>query len=323
MSALSAALLQLYRIARATAAPEFKDAALEAIKQYLPFDFAMWGTFVRTPEQARVHTVHLYRLPARKMEEYEKVKQYDALYPQLIARPGRTFSASLSKLSGQMHPKMVAYVRRNHIEHVLATIWIDNALNLCTAVSLYRGAAGPAFAESDRRLKQQLVPHLFEAWNVNAIQYVDRGPGGAHSPCRARALIDREGVLYNAEPGFAGLMRSEFPDWMGPQIPQALREMLISAGGESYRGDAIIASRLREIDDGMFLVSVRPLAGVERLSPRELTVAREFAIGRTHKEIAQAKGVAPTTVRNQLQSVYAKLGVDSKIALAKRLDERD
>ena len=167
------------------------------------------------------------------------------------------------------------------------------------------------------------MPHLVEAWNLNAIQYVDRGPGIAHSPRRARALIDREGVLYNAESEFAELMRSEFRDWRGPYVPDALRESLTSASGESYRGDAIIASRLRQIDDGMFLVSVRPLAGVERLSPRELSVAREFAAGRTHKEIALANGVAPATVRNQLQSVYAKLCVDSKIALAKHLDGPD
>ena len=49
-----------------------------------------------------------------------------------------------------------------------------------------------------------------------------------------------------------------------------------------------MVSRLREIEDGMFLIGMRALAGVD-----------------------------------QLQSAYAKLGVDSKIALAKRLDEPD
>ena len=48
-------------------------------------------------------------------------------------------------------------------------------------------------------------------------------------------------------------------------------------------------------------------------------MAREYAAGRTYKEIAHAFGVAPATVRNQLQSAYGKLGVDSKIALAKCL----
>ena len=49
------------------------------------------------------------------------------------------------------------------------------------------------------------------------------------------------------------------------------------------------------------------------------TVAREFATGRTYTEITGRLGVAPKTVRNQLQSVYGKLGVKSKVALVKRL----
>mgnify|MGYP001595004010 CR=1 FL=1 len=101
-------------------------------------------------------------------------------------------------------------------------------------------------------------------------------------------MIDRKGMLYNTEPGFAELMRAEFAGWTGPTLPAEL---------------------------------VRPLAGIDRLSPREISAARSFASGKTYKEIAQALGVAPATVRNQLQSAYAKLGVGSKIELARQLNE--
>ena len=50
-------------------------------------------------------------------------------------------------------------------------------------------------------------------------------------------------------------------------------------------------------------------------------VAQEFVTGRTYAEIACRLGVAAKTVRNQLQSIYAKLGVKNKVALLKRLDQ--
>lgn len=136
-------------------------------------------------------------------------------------------------------------------------------------------------------------------------------------------MVDREGMLYNTEPGFAELMRAEFAGWTGPTLPAELLRPLARAGGESYRGDAVIVSQLREIEDGMFLIGMRVLAGVDRLSPRELSAARSFASGKTYKEIAQALCVAPATVRNQLQSAYTKLGVGSKIELARQLNEPD
>ncbi len=41
----------------------------------------------------------------------------------------------------------------------------------------------------------------------------------------------------------------------------------------------------------------------------------------THKQIAASLGTSPETVRSQLQNVYAKLGVGTKVDLAKRLED--
>ena len=86
-----------------------------------------------------------------------------------------------------------------------------------------------------------------------------------------------------------------------------------------YRGVAVVVSKLRNIEHGMILIGVRPLSRIDRLTSRELAVSREFASGKTYKEIAADLGVSPSTIRNQLQSAYAKLGVTTKIELAKQL----
>lgn len=58
------------------------------------------------------------------------------------------------------------------------------------------------------------------------------------------------------------------------------------------------------------------------LSERERAVAEKFATGLTYREIGKALFIAPSTVRTHLTSIYQKLGVHSKIDLARRFPGR-
>ena len=51
----------------------------------------------------------------------------------------------------------------------------------------------------------------------------------------------------------------------------------------------------------------------------ELVVASLFAQGQANKGIAKEIGVSPHTVRNQLKSIYLKLGISNRTSLAERL----
>ena len=57
------------------------------------------------------------------------------------------------------------------------------------------------------------------------------------------------------------------------------------------------------------------------LSTREREVADAYAAGQSYKEIARELGLSPTTVRSHLRAVYGKLGVTSKIELARFLTD--
>lgn len=61
--------------------------------------------------------------------------------------------------------------------------------------------------------------------------------------------------------------------------------------------------------------------GPESLTRREREVARLAATGMTAKEIAQALFVGKRTVETHLASIYAKLGVESKVQLIRRAEE--
>ncbi|WP_299047381.1 GAF domain-containing protein [uncultured Tateyamaria sp.] len=62
---------------------------------------------------------------------------------------------------------------------------------------------------------------------------------------------------------------------------------------------------------------------IETLSKREAEVANAYADGASYKVIARDLGISPTTVRSHLRTVYGKLNVTSKIALAQALADPD
>ncbi len=318
---LNELLLRLYRLAREADAPAFKERAFALIKEYLPFESGLWGAMtVFSPDRTHVHWVFLDHQPMEMIENWQKYSAHDASHADAVEVLGRTITVNLSspKEAVRYHPKLIEHGHTYDICHSLSMVTHDPVLNLRNAISFYRGWSGQKYSESERRFADAVMPHLVEAWSICAVRYVDTALDV--DGVVARAVTDRAGSIHNAEPGFTDLVRAEFPDWTGPVLPFPLVHQGASANGELFSGREIVVVSVRIMEDGLRLVGVRRLNAASKLTPRELIVAREFATGRTYTEIAGRLGVAPKTVRNQLQSVYGKLGVNTKVALAKRLE---
>jgi DNA-binding NarL/FixJ family response regulator len=91
--------------------------------------------------------------------------------------------------------------------------------------------------------------------------------------------------------------------------------------GELPTPEGLVAQRL---DEDLVLLSF-PLPEAEvpdALSLAEQEVAQMVFDGASNQEIARARGVSVKTVGNQLESIYRKLGVSSRVELALRLRGR-
>ena len=322
MAEVSRFLLDLYRLTGSAPSAEFAANSMALFKAAVHIDAGVWGTFTATPSGPLPHWHCLYELPDQMMQEYERVKQHDILNNLAVANCGSTVNVSLTQAEKDAHPDMVAHARRWGMEHTLATMWLESPLNLYTAICVYRSDPGRPFSEDERRFMEALVPHLVQAWHLNAIHFLDAAAGRAHGSRRARGLIDRFGVVHNAEPALPSLLRQEVPDWEGPNIRRPLLAAL-DQGAPAYKGRTLVVSRLRQLPDSMFIISVRLRTRVDSLTPRELIVARQFASGKTHKDIAGLLGTSPATVRSQLQAVYQKLRVRTKVGLLKHVEDAD
>lgn len=81
---------------------------------------------------------------------------------------------------------------------------------------------------------------------------------------------------------------------------------------------------VEHLDDGVALLSFDlPHAELpDALTLTEQEVALSVFEGRSNREIAAARGVSVKTVGHQLESIYRKLGVSSRVELVLRLRGR-
>ena len=196
------------------------------------------------------------------------------------------------------------------MRQTLCTLLLNPTLNLSTFLSLYRLSETPPYTESERQFKELVMPHLWAAWTSNWIAQLASAQAHSFSSRVALAVADQKGTLHAAEPRFSELIKAEWPQWHGPALPAAVS----GRHGKPYAGVQIL-SRLMPVC-GLFLVEARALSPLDRLTPRELSIAERFGNGESYKEIAAALPVSPATVRAHLRAIYTKLGISDKTELA-------
>ena len=105
-------------------------------------------------------------------------------------------------------------------------------------------------------------------------------------------------------------------------MPTPLCEGIAASAEGQWRGGRAIAADWNAYDE-FCLLSLRDTIGIDRLSPREVEIARAFSTGAAYGEIARALRIAPATVRNHLSNIYTKLDVHSKAELVNALRDAE
>jgi DNA-binding NarL/FixJ family response regulator len=105
---------------------------------------------------------------------------------------------------------------------------------------------------------------------------------------------------------------------IGYERNSARAPILLVMAAAAARGAVVPKAKLeRVLDDSSWLISVAMPGNslARRLSPSEWEVARAAIEGKSHLEIATARGTSLRTVANQLASVFGKAGISGCPAL--------
>jgi len=313
---LSSVLAELYRGSERVSSESFKDWALGQLNPYVPYNAATWITGHMEGSTLRAQHLHGLDLPDQMLDRYPSIARLDPLARRAMEEPGTAVASPMPQPGA-----FGSFCKRWRLAHGMAFVAVDPLSLLASALTLYRQPARPPFSEAEREFFEAAAPHLVEGHAMCTLSRMIRAAVPGSVRVVASAVADRLGGLQVAAPDFERLLLLEWPHWHDWKLPREIRALDGIVAGKRYIGERIIID-VSGMND-VFLVQARERHPADALSVRETEVARMMAGGLTYKEVAQELGIAPSTVRNHLAVVYAKLGVrkQSEMAAALRVLE--
>lgn len=308
LEAFSNLLVDLYRLAHRCSMRDFQRRVLERLRELIEFDSAWWG-IVRSDRQ--LHGSYTFKLAAGFAEQWEQVKEFDNIADLVLDNPGLCVEIDFTA-PGSGPDSMREMLMRFGISRVLCSTWLNASADLQIFLSLYRDGTEPRYSSRDLLYLKLLMPHLWEAWRANWNAQIEEIRVDSVVGRSGLAIADRHGTLHTAEPAFVNVLRAQWPNWTGPRLPIDV--------GHACRGALGIAAericvRALEVGD-LYLLEARRKSPIDSLTSRERSVAQGFSRGASYKQLASELHVSPATVRAHLRTIYEKLGVSDKAALA-------
>ena len=290
---------------------QFQAAALDTVSELISFDSSMWGLSCDPPDS--IVDVYLDRQPKQMIEDYLANFQHeDFMADAACSQLGKTVNM-VDLVSREAYEKTRFYSKfasRWGMQQALSTCWIESISGLIGFLSLWRKAARYPFSERERAEVECLVPHLAEAHRICRIITLRQSDKAFR---QAIAICNPHGALIEVEPGFFELLLTEWPAWRrNSNLPKELRPVLTQQ--QVYQGKAVtIDARLL---GNMVLVHIRPSNALDKLGKQQKIIALRYAAGASYQDIAQALGLAESTVRNHVACIFKKCHVHNKIELA-------
>src|SRR4051812_37591280 len=133
-------ILELYRMARDTAMPDFCDAALGVVRRLLSFDTAKWGLMVTgTADAVSFNSVHLFEDDPAIIDAYAQIAHEDFAALAMVASQGVTLNLSMNLLCATQGRKGLRdYTHKVHHDNALISCAGSNT-GFFRSVSLYKG----------------------------------------------------------------------------------------------------------------------------------------------------------------------------------------
>lgn len=318
MDALGRFLIALYQSARELHVEAFQEHALTGLNALVPFDAARWGTGCTDERGADFHAPYLYNDSPQSMQDYNGVREYDTTPATVLARPGRTFNFALGRLACE-RGAFADYLHRHRHEQGLITAHESRSTGAFHSLSLYGAYIDKPFTEQQRRLAEQVFPHLRESLQTNLALCLERIRPRTEGCKWAMAICDSGGLFCFVDPSFVDMLRQEWPCTVHRALPSALTMLISATHPTSFAGRHIVFGL--HVEHQMAFIRARRRLAVDSLSRRELQIAERVAAGLTHKEVAKALGISPATVRNHVQAIHERVDVRNNAGLAAQLKD--
>lgn len=283
------------------------------LSNMLGLDAAWYGWAQINSEGVEIHANASLNLPDDYYETWKTMAEEDLLAAQILETPDRV--ATYNRNGSLQNDGMVFLSDTFGLRQMATAMHTRPGRVASFYLSGYRiGSHARNWSEDEREFMQCAVDQLSSAMKLSTSE-----PGRMDDGESVSIFVNENGI------GILGLnnLREQlgrfWPGWDGDRLPERLRS-LIGFPGEHILVDRSLVVRCEQAPglDGMGLrkLTLRKLTALDLLTHREREVGQLLAKGNSHKEVARILGIAPSTVRNQTQSIYDKAGVTSRAEMA-------
>lgn len=309
-------LLNLYRLSHELPIDQFQDGALALLKPALPFDSAMWGSATLTASGIDIHTIHLHNQPVEMLQAYEELKHLDTAAMDVSSQPTSTLAFHAdSWFKDPSQEPLRDYGRRFGQCHFFISGAVTSETRFTRWLTLFRANSRAYCTEAKRLRLALLMPHFHQALDLSRRVHLQQLGGQGRDAHIGSAIADRRGVLHHMDSVFKQAMLAEWDSWRGQVLPSAVMAAANSALPRVIGRTVVVTLR---VEHHLLFIKTRPRCAADGLTPHEFAVAHLMAKGYTHKQIAGLRQRSPSTVRNQIRSLYDKLKVNN---VAELIDE--
>ncbi|MGH6627401.1 MAG: helix-turn-helix transcriptional regulator [Burkholderiaceae bacterium] len=312
----SLALDELYRMAQTASLDEFAPALIGLLNRHIAFDGAVLGSAdPLSYGDFSIAVAHVHNRDASILDDYAALSALDPVTQAFLAGLAEPLAVAVDThqvYAAPEHGAMAAFTRQHRLRHLLLCGQPPSLVEAGRWVVLYRADDQP-FEAATAQWLGAFWAHMDRALTLNrssALAHASQ-PAGR----KAIALVDHEGRVEAVDALFSAMLHNEFGAALHHRLPDALVHALRQ--DQAFEGRTVFA---RFTPLGRYRVcELREAGPLAQLSPRERLVAAKFSAGLSSREIAAQTGVSQYTVQSQLASVYRKLGVSDKAALARLL----
>lgn len=287
---------------------------MDLVATALPFDTSWWGRATVTKQSYKVHYSHLINLPQDVPELANQTDPGNIVALRSSSKPEVAHVFAKHELFAMS--TTAALSDHMHVTQVMCIAKVDCTTGLVGFVSVARHAGEREFCESERQFLELLMPHLTAALDLCCMTQISRYRQENYGNKIAMIATDARGFVHANDNSAGDLLQCEWPEWTGACLPTQLVQHIANRR-LSFTGNRIHAKIFWSGEHAW--LALQPREPTDLLTPQEFAVASAFSSGQSYKEVARDLLMAPATVRHHLRSVYLKLGISDKAALANQI----
>lgn len=313
-------LMELTQLPRCSIPERWLCEAVQGFANIVGFDAAWWGQLYLPSDSSSstfspsVMMDGSLGLSSTFAQEWHSISGVDRFAKASMSYLGKAVRGGHDDLPNTDCTEVESFCQRHDILHSMAVTLEFPCNGMLFFVSVYRSKTSSEFDKLDAVLMEEFLNHLAYYWKqyLAKIRF-DTLPNGWDS----YALSNRKGELLYIGKEVRVALERKYVGWQGSNLPRLISDQLSTAPHTlmSNEKKGIIVHHSGD------LVALT-LCSHQRsslLSPRELSAARLYAQGLSHKQVARMLGITPATTRTYLRSAYVQLGVSNKVELLSAL----